>query len=335
MISIITPVYNTEKYLSRCLDSIIAQTYQDWELFLIDDGSKDSSGSICDVYAQKDTRIKVVHQVNGGVSSARNKGLELATGEWVAFIDADDYVSPEYLSQLVAPTLSHSDIDLVHCGALKTIDGKISETFFTKDAVVDTDFKYLVNHFEGYPFSKLFKLAIIEGDGTYPKIRFDVHIKVCEDMVFTLEYLQHITDRYAFIPDNGYLYTSDNEQSAMHQGQRKRNEESSRRMSLRLLPAYETALRNHSLTYDDAPVLSKWVAQCVTSSLFYPYKIKATRRERLDSVRAEWENQDTHVLDFCKPDRVRRMLYRLLQKRRYLMFDIATSALALIWKKKS
>ena len=97
MISIITPVYNAEKYLRCCIDSIIAQTFTDFELLLIDDGSKDKSGAICDEYAAKDARIRVFHKENGGVSSARNLGLDNAKGEWITFIDSDDWVKQDYL----------------------------------------------------------------------------------------------------------------------------------------------------------------------------------------------------------------------------------------------
>lgn len=100
MISIIVPVYNVEKYLTACVESVIAQTYQDWELLLIDDGSPDNSGKICDDYAAKDSRIRVFHKENGGVSSARNLGLDEAKGEWICFIDSDDYVSIDYLSYI-------------------------------------------------------------------------------------------------------------------------------------------------------------------------------------------------------------------------------------------
>ena len=89
MVSIIVPVYNTEKFLHRCIDSILAQTYTDFELLLIDDGSKDSSGAICDEYAVKDARVRVFHKENGGVSSARNLGLDNAKGEWITFVDSD------------------------------------------------------------------------------------------------------------------------------------------------------------------------------------------------------------------------------------------------------
>ena len=104
-ISVIVPVYNTEKYLRRCIDSVLAQTYQDFELLLIDDGSKDSSGAICDEYAEKDTRVRVFHKENGGVSSARNLGLDNAKGEWVTFIDSDDYFLPKGLTVLYSTAM--------------------------------------------------------------------------------------------------------------------------------------------------------------------------------------------------------------------------------------
>ena len=97
MVSIIVPVHNVEKYLRRCVDSIIAQTYSEWEALLIDDGSTDSSGTICDEYANRDNRIRCYHKENGGQSSARNEGLEHARGEQIAFCDADDWLTSDFL----------------------------------------------------------------------------------------------------------------------------------------------------------------------------------------------------------------------------------------------
>ena len=101
-ISVIVPVYNVEKYLRRCIDSILAQTFSDFELLLIDDGSKDSSGEICEEYAGKDARIRVFHRQNGGVSTARNLGIDKAKGEWIYFVDSDDVVLPSALGTFVA-----------------------------------------------------------------------------------------------------------------------------------------------------------------------------------------------------------------------------------------
>lgn len=100
MISVIVPVYNVEEYLGRCLDSIVGQTYDNFEIILVDDGSTDSSGKICDRYAKSDDRIKVVHRKNGGLSAARNSGIEVVDGEYITFIDSDDYVARDYLEVL-------------------------------------------------------------------------------------------------------------------------------------------------------------------------------------------------------------------------------------------
>ena len=113
-ISIIVPVYNTAKYLERCVDSIVAQTYTDWELLLIDDGSTANSGTICDSYAASDPRIQAFHKPNGGLTSARNHGLERATGEWITPIDSDDWVEPEMLAKMLAKA-EESDADVVIC----------------------------------------------------------------------------------------------------------------------------------------------------------------------------------------------------------------------------
>ena len=100
LISVIVPVYNVEKYLKKCIQSIINQTYKNLEIILVDDGSSDNSGKICDEFAQKDNRIKVIHKTNGGLSDARNAGLDVMSGEWVSFVDSDDFVSPYYIENL-------------------------------------------------------------------------------------------------------------------------------------------------------------------------------------------------------------------------------------------
>ena len=117
-ISIIVPVYNVEKYIRPCLDSIIVQTYQDWECILVDDGSTDGSGAICDEYAKKDSRFVVVHKQNEGVAKARITAFEHSKGELITFIDSDDYVSPEYLVKLSNPILE-DDADMVSCDYCK------------------------------------------------------------------------------------------------------------------------------------------------------------------------------------------------------------------------
>ena len=113
-VSIIVPVYKAEKYLNRCIDSILAQTFTDFELLLIDDGSPDRSGEICDEYAKKDSRIRVIHKENGGVSSARQRGLDESVGEYTMHADPDDWVEPEMLDELYKKA-KEEDADMVIC----------------------------------------------------------------------------------------------------------------------------------------------------------------------------------------------------------------------------
>lgn len=115
LISVIVPVYNVEKYLDRCLNSIVNQTYKKLEIILVDDGSPDKSPQMCDCWAKKDNRIKVIHKKNGGLGFARNSGLEIATGEYVAFVDSDDYIDTNMYQSLIEYTISNN-ADIVYCG---------------------------------------------------------------------------------------------------------------------------------------------------------------------------------------------------------------------------
>ena len=119
-ISIIIPVYNAEATLNKCVDSILMQPFANFEVILVDDGSKDGSFQICEEYARKDSRVTVIHKENGGVSSARNRGLEIAKGNWVTFVDSDDYINDSYL---VLP----EDKDIIFASYRNVVDGKESE----------------------------------------------------------------------------------------------------------------------------------------------------------------------------------------------------------------
>lgn len=122
-ISIIVPVYNVEKYLKKCVDSILNQTFRDFELILVDDGSPDNSGAICDQYAKEDTRVRVIHKENGGLSSARNAGIEDAKGKYLGFVDSDDYIA-EDMYELLYNNIIKEDVDLSICGVFDVYKGE-------------------------------------------------------------------------------------------------------------------------------------------------------------------------------------------------------------------
>ena len=112
LVSVIVPVYNVEEYLARCVDSILSQTHWNLEVILVDDGAKDSSGAICDSYAQRDSRVKVVHKENGGLSSARNAGIDIARGEYLEFVDSDDWLEPDAVESMLHQAVVHQ-VELV------------------------------------------------------------------------------------------------------------------------------------------------------------------------------------------------------------------------------
>ena len=126
LISVIVPIYQVEKYLEQCLDSILNQTYRQLEIILIDDGSTDRCGDICDRYASQDSRIKVIHQTNQGLSAARNAGMDMATGEFISFIDSDDYIDPHFYEKMVQGFLNYPEAPIIVCLTYKDENGCIS-----------------------------------------------------------------------------------------------------------------------------------------------------------------------------------------------------------------
>lgn len=211
LLSVIVPVYNVERYLRECLDSILASTFTNYELLLIDDGSTDSSGSICDDYSRKDARVKAFHKQNGGVSSARNVGIEHAQAEWITFVDADDMVAPTFWEHLYQPVIDHPDVDFVQAGCLNYEGGKSTTVEQKYDYYVGNDKVKLLNLVRGLTFSKLFKTDFLRGNGCL----FDVKLHSAEDLLFSLEYIIYV-DKYVFIPETGYLYRRDNQTSLTH-----------------------------------------------------------------------------------------------------------------------
>lgn len=189
-ISVIVPIYNSEDFLKKSLLSLFNQSYKNIEIILVDDGSTDLSGSICDEFAKKDDRFYVVHKDNGGVSSARNFGLDIASGDWIAFVDSDDYVEPDYLS-LFCPSYS----DFLIQGGHKEFGASKNENLILKTELVDisSNAEKLLDFENGYifyPWGKLFRADIIKKH----HIRFNTNMRLSEDFCFVLEYLTHITE---------------------------------------------------------------------------------------------------------------------------------------------
>ncbi len=172
MISIIIPIYNVEPYLRRCVDSLLQQTCEDFELILVDDGSPDNCGAICDLYAAQDSRVRVIHKPNGGLSDARNAGLEIARGEYIAFVDSDDWVAPNYLERLLC-ALVETGADICECDVLRTSgEEEIPPTEQRKPAVFRTAdaMEQLIHDgaFHQHVWNKLYRRDVI-ADILFPK----------------------------------------------------------------------------------------------------------------------------------------------------------------------
>ena len=203
LLSIITPVYQVEQYLPQCLDSILAQTYPHWELILVDDGSKDRSGEICEEYAKKDGRIRVIHTENRGAGAARNTGFAHATGEYVVFVDSDDYISENMIERLYM-TIHKSKYDLVVCNFLRAYpDGK--NDFTTQFPDMEISGREVLAHWKTQknyglwtvPWSKIIRKSILD------QVKFPEG-KYFEDEFFS-DQLFLRCDRVRVIPDSLYV----------------------------------------------------------------------------------------------------------------------------------
>lgn len=170
-VSIVIPVYNVEQYLRRCIDSVLSQSYTDYEMILVDDGSTDTSGQICDEYSE-DSRIHVIHKANEGAGAARNTGIEIATGDYITFIDSDDYIAECYLEKMIQAA-ERTQSDIVQCGYLygdKTAYSFVKESEqVIKPVILDSHEVFRTRDAKIIICAKLYKTILFEGI-RYPKV---------------------------------------------------------------------------------------------------------------------------------------------------------------------
>lgn len=222
-VSVIIPVYKAEKYLEKCVRSVLNQTFHDLEVILVDDGSPDSSGQICEEYAKKDSRIKVIHQKNAGVAVARNVGLDLAAGEYITFVDSDDYIRPQMYEEMLK-CAQNNHCDLVMCDCMKVYsDGRkvmyshnIRGGFYNEEQL----------HLEYYPH--LLIMPSIEYPATisnwvcmFKNIgqrmpRYEVGIRYSEDWLFGCQMMLQVNSLYYLKGQAYYIYNCSNQSSATH-----------------------------------------------------------------------------------------------------------------------
>lgn len=210
LLSVIVPVYNAEAYLARCVDSILAQTWADLELLLVNDGSTDRSAALCDAYAERDRRVIALHRPNGGVCAARNAGIDRAAGEYIGFVDADDWIAPDYYAALLA-LLQRTGQRIGVCNFFRYEDGVAAENrlpdFVAAESGVFTGEDgyrsvLMPGSFQCFSWNKLMHRSIFEGpDG----LRYDESLSLFEDMLFTVQALG-AAGSLAYTRQPGYYY---------------------------------------------------------------------------------------------------------------------------------
>ncbi len=209
-ISIIVPIYNVEKYVGKCIESILAQSYTNFELILVNDGSTDISYDICREYEQKDERIRLITQENGGVSKARNAGLSIANGDWIGFVDADDYIEKDYY-QLLIDEAKKGVSDIICCGIravneqgaelphLQTQDIPGETTVLSKEEAFTHFFNPSKRYILWSPWDKLIKADLAK------KFEFEVGRKIAEDFYYCYQCIEN-TNTLTYIPYKRYNY---------------------------------------------------------------------------------------------------------------------------------
>ncbi|MBQ9936950.1 MAG: glycosyltransferase [Oscillospiraceae bacterium] len=211
LISVIISVYNVEKYLRRCIDSVINQTYKDLEIILVDDGSIDDCGKICDEYKVKDDRVKVIHKENGGVSSARNAGLDIATGSYIAFVDSDDYVAPEMYAKLYSEAVQNK-YDVVECNIVFDYASGKQHKYCLKEREFYSYQEMIRAIFERYMLAsasnKIYKREVIAD------VRFKKDITIAEDLLFNSISLKKA--KSVKVLEEGLYYYYQREDSVSH-----------------------------------------------------------------------------------------------------------------------
>ena len=206
VISIIIPIYNAEIYLSRCIESIQKQSLQDFELILVDDGSSDDSGKICDYYALKDPRIRVIHKNNQGVSAARNDGLLYARGKYVMFADSDDYVDIDWCNSLYESICAYPDAMVLSNYCEVDSEGyimeRVAEGLFDKEINLGLNYyRLFLMGISGSPCNKIYDLNLIRNNNIY----FNNNLYIGEDVDFNVQYIKQCSF-FVYIHKNLYYY---------------------------------------------------------------------------------------------------------------------------------
>lgn len=323
-ISVIIPVYNAEPFLPACLDSVLAQTYRELEILLIDDGSTDGSGAICDRYAAMDPRIRVIHQPNGGVSNARNRGLELATGELISFVDSDDAMEPD-MYELLTGLMQEHGADVSHCG-YKRFDKQgelVREVNGTHRLMIQTGEEAIACMLRGAFFSnglwnKLFRSSIVRD------LRFREDLKNNEDVLFNVHAFSRA--KTAVFQDEGKYHYYDHPTSACNNLKaRKQNRDAIEAavQMISLVSAPETVAAVHRRIYEARVNQLRWLVRNPEEAA--PGEIKAEKallKQAWQKLSDRSRRQQINHLLLTRTPAMYRLIYRVYDAFRTPNWDV-------------
>ena len=296
LISIIIPIYNAEKYLNKCLQSIISQTFQDFEVILINDGSTDCSYDACQVFAKKDKRFTLLTQTNSGASSARNRGIEMAKGKWITFVDADDYIEANYIERLCKNITDEKTLIIQGLKQVNSKGEEIKMIEFEDTILTNTEIQKAFDEKEifeyGYTVAKLYNHEIIDRQN----IRFNEQISYSEDMLFMLEYILNC-NTIKFISGASYNYITD----ISNLSQRYNSFES----EYLLFTEYIKTNQAIANKWDFAPSYKsqRCGALMLMRSIYCLYKkVKYCRRERISIIKDIKQKYSQYIKEYYTPN---------------------------------
>lgn len=208
-ISVIVPVYNVEKYLKQCLDSIVNQTYKNLEIIIVNDGTKDNSMEIVEEYLS-DSRVKVINKENGGLSSARNRGIEEATGEYISFVDSDDYIDLNLYNTIIREMIENEEIIVFNYSRYKEKIGHLKKNILDLEKIRKIPRELLFRNINGECWNKIYKTKFIKENN----FKFPEGL-IYEDIFWEIDTI-HTVKKISFIDFNGYIYRSDRDGSIVN-----------------------------------------------------------------------------------------------------------------------
>lgn len=276
-ISIIIPVYKVENYLDKCVKSIINQTYKNLEIILVDDGSPDRCPAICDKWAEKDSRIKVIHKQNGGVSSARNCGIDVSTGDYICFVDSDDYLSETYVEDMVIGDydIVVSGLRMINIATSKIKEYKINQKEYNNPSDFYTEV-FSANCFNS-PCNKLYKKDIVA------ETRFDTGFNIGEDAMFNIKVVAKSKTFYS-VDEINYNYILGENENSLSKNENMINRFKSCYAQIKML-------KNSFYKEFDPKVCCRYMVYLFCDMRSYIKKSKEPKREKLKTIKENRQNQ--------------------------------------------